>query len=561
MGTVSEKLVYLNGTKQAIKQAINEDFEVIDNNTTFREYADEISSNNAKYKDLIPKETKNATNTLDISNSAGLDKALVTQYGNTYQETTTGKNLFVGYDNMQIGFLPASGNYPTTNSSYPDARYQLIELKQGESISTSGSTSAFGRIRLIDKDTNKVAGTIIDTENDYYSSTVNYVSEFKTGTITAKKDIILGILILRSVFADNFQIEKGTTTTPYEPYTGGNPAPNPDYPQDIQVVSGDNTIKVEGKNLIGLGTQLNGYVDQSTLKFQTSPSFIGYYFETSKLPNTITFSSINGNRANVCYFDEIPALSVVAKLRSASNNNPRTITVDKTYPYVHIQFSYNNKNVTNIQIESGSSATTYDPYQSQSYAINLGDIELCKIGNYKDYIFKNTQDSPHYDNTLIEDAWYLNKQIGKVVLDGSEIGWSSRAFPDNNYLSVKRTLNNNANGGYCDNFISNNQYDVVLEHMTISKQWQECAFAILKSRLSTPNTEGFKAWLGTHNTIAYYVLATPTTEEITENNYPTLYNQLNNIKLFEGVNHITMTNESGLDVDFDITYYKDWKLD
>ena len=97
--------------------------------------------------------------------------------------------------------------------------------------------------------------------------------------------------------------------------------------------------------------------------------------------------------------------------------------------------------------------------------------------------------------------------------------------------------------------------------MTISKQWQECAFAILKSRLSTPNTEGFKAWLGTHNTIAYYVLATPTTEEITENNYPTLYNQLNNIKLFEGVNHITMTNERGLDVEFDITYYKDWKLD
>ena len=174
--STANKLTYLNDTKQAIKQAINEDFEVIYNNTTFREYADEISSNNAKYKDLIPKETKNATNTLDISNSAGLDKVLVTLYGNTYQE--------------------------------------------GE--------------------------------------------------------------------------------------------PTPDYPQEIQVVTGDNTIIV-----------------------------------------------------------------------SNSDNT-----------------------------------------QSQSYHVSLGNIELCKIGNYQDYIFKNTQDSPHYDNTLIKDAWYLNKQIGKVVLDGSE-NWNN----------------------------------------------------------------------------------------------------------------------------------------
>ena len=81
------------------------------------------------------------------------------------------------------------------------------------------------------------------------------------------------------------------------------------------------------------------------------------------------------------------------------------------------------------------------------------------------------------------------------------------------------------------------------------------------SNTSISSVKDIKNWLSTHNTIVYYVLATPTTTEITKNNYPTLYNQLNNIKLFEGVNHITMTNERGLDVEFDITYYKDWKLD
>ena len=84
---------------------------------------------------------------------------------------------------------------------------------------------------------------------------------------------------------------------------------------------------------------------------------------------------------------------------------------------------------------------------------------------------------------------------------------------------------------------------------------------VVSSDTDGQKKEKLKTWLSTHNTIVYYVLATPTTEEITESNYPTLYNQLNNIKLFEGVNHITMTNERGLDVEFDITYYKDWKLD
>ena len=532
MSNIATKLTYLNGTKQAIKQAINEDFEVIDNNTTFREYADEISSNNAKYKDLIPKETKNATNTLDISNCAGLDKALVTLYGNTYQE--------------------------------------------GE--------------------------------------------------------------------------------------------PTPDSPQEIQVVTGDNSINVCGKNLIGLGTQLNGYVDQSTLKFQTNPSSIGYYFETSKLPNTITFSSINGNRANVCYFSEIPAYQSVCALRSASNDNPRTITVDKTYPYIHIQFSYNYQNVTNIQIESGSTATEYEPYQSQSYHVSLGNIELCKIGNYKDKIakssgknklsgnfvigsidsygadFGNTNRArseyisidenttyrfsssnsniyyvPYYydesktfisfDNgwkqqsvtfttpsgtkylrilvknnntdsiTLGEitepminkgttalpyepygKVWYLNKQIGKVVLDGSENwGISSGNFYMTSISNYKRSENKPYSNYYQGTLNTDSARGITNGQIAFNKASEFNRFYLSNTSISSVND--IKDWLSTHNTEVYYVLATPTTTEITENNYPTLYNQLNNIKLFEGVNHITMTNESGLDVDFDITYYKDWKLD
>ena len=415
--STANKLTYLNGTKQAIKQAINEDFEVIDNNTTFREYADEISSNNAKYKDLIPKETKNATNTLDISNSSGLDKALVTQYGNTYQE--------------------------------------------GE--------------------------------------------------------------------------------------------PTPDSPQEIQVVTGDNEVKVEGKNLFNNNVEVkNAYVSSnigSVINYVNSTATVSYvnccYLESG---TTYTISYEKNTPASTSQRGSaiVDTNNTVLEMIPLWDNNNTSITFTPTYSGYLVCVV--DKNSTNIQIEKGSTATTYEPYQSQSYPINLGNIELCKIYTYKDRIYP------------LNGKWYLNKQIGKVVLDGSE-SWTSRAFPNNSYLSVKMTMQIGANGGFSDKFISNNRYDIVEEHLTLSSQWNEICFAILKSRLSTPDVTGFKSWLSTNQPIVYYVLATPTTEEITESNYPTLYNQLNNIKLFEGVNHITMTNERGLDVEFDITYYKDWKLD
>jgi hypothetical protein len=44
----------------------------------------------------------------------------------------------------------------------------------------------------------------------------------------------------------------------------------------------------------------------------------------------------------------------------------------------------------------------------------VNNLEYCKIGDYADQIFKNTTDSPYYDNTLIENEWYLKKKIGKI---------------------------------------------------------------------------------------------------------------------------------------------------
>lgn len=68
-----------------------------------------------------------------------------------------------------------------------------------------------------------------DVDGNYISS--SYLSTFLTPDNT-KYIIICGIKSILSVDY-KIQIEKGTSATLYEPYTGGAPSPSPDYPQEI----------------------------------------------------------------------------------------------------------------------------------------------------------------------------------------------------------------------------------------------------------------------------------------------------------------------------------------
>ena len=52
-----------------------------------------------------------------------------------------------------------------------------------------------------------------------------------------------------------------------------------------------------------------------------------------------------------------------------------------------------------------TSDTTYEPYQSQTYPINLGSMELCKIGDYQDYIAKST------GKNLLDETYYNNSTL------------------------------------------------------------------------------------------------------------------------------------------------------
>lgn len=230
----------------------------------------------------------------------------------------------------------------------------------------------------------------------------------------------------------------------------------------------------------------------------------------------------------------------------------------------------------NIQIEQSATKTDYEPYcggipspnpdypqdinvvtgtqtidiNGTSYPINLGNIWLAEVGAHQDGIKKT------------DGKWYIEKQTGKVVLDGSET-WNY-VSSDNGYfqfntpsMNVVPFDGNPATNALCDHFTPRSRWYVSTGkvNLTINLNGSYCA---IRYETYPPTAQGladFKTWLSNNKPTVYYALATPTTTEITDTN---LINQLEAIvqtELYTGQNNISNSTASpNLAGDFEITY-------
>jgi len=140
---------------------------------------------------------------------------------------------------------------------------------------------------------------------------------------------------------------------------------------------------------------------------------------------------------------------------------------------------------------------------NKQYTFNLGSIELCKIGNYADRIYKSGE------------KWYVEKKIGKITLDGSE-NWTG-SISHRFYIS-QASKGFNTTTGLCDRF----EVKALTTYNSIT--FYASNIYIYYDQIS--GTNNFKTWLSNNNVTVYGILATPTYEEITD---PTLLEQLNNV--------------------------------
>jgi len=270
------------------------------------------------------------------------------------------------------------------------------------------------------------------------------------------------------------------------------------------------------------------YIKKSTGKnlFDKSTITIGYINADGSITTNQSYATSD--------FIEIDSSLTYSK---TATNSPRVKLYDK------------DKNLISTEsisdISSFGNAGTYTiPYENAKYIRFTTRVDQEPSSIDKVMFVVGDTIPTEYEPYLPKETWYIEKQIGKVVLNGSE-HWN---YNDANQVYVVPDLVEYLRSG----FVPYSNY-YIGQNITQYSQLNNNSIAFLQSTtqnrllIKNPNYTGvtaFKNWLSTHNTIVYYVLATPTYTEITDGELISQLNALNKAKLNYGVNSITITSNN-----------------
>jgi hypothetical protein len=310
------------------------------------------------------------THLADSDNGKIMDMML---YGKSEQKQYSGDNIYYM-------------DYEDYSQTYNGVR--ITSTKFGYSV--SGTFSGTGAYTLINRYITLAPGTykmllknisalkIGLSKRDY--SAITTISEGKTDTtFTLDEETEVCLTIRYSNTTSNetneIMLTKNLEATSYEPYTGGIPSPNPDYPQEIKSVVNP-TVKVCGKNLfdskkfpiiLGRGIDTNtGNIYQTTSgKYCATEKYIPFPYSGKKI-------SFNASMSLCAYDQDYKFISSVNK------NNGR---VPSGTMYVRFDIKIEDKD--KVQIELSENTTTYEPYKEQTIQllITLNAIPVSSDGN------------------------------------------------------------------------------------------------------------------------------------------------------------------------------------
>ena len=340
---------------------------------------------------------------------------------------------------------------------------------------------------------------------------------------------------------------KGDTTQ--QTYSGKNFAPVWHSNSDVGFSTNGGATRVIGDGIV-------------TVTTSTTQSTSGVYMSKNVVVNQTNYPDLF-QEGNVCSFTIIADIESNFRFGSGSTHPTATIGTNPT----RLSFQTSNNNVefyitnktgatfiiSEFQIEKNTStATSYEPYvggvaspnpsysqtvnvvtgtqivtlsdgaMSQDYIVDLGTTELCKIGDYQDYIYKSGDD------------WYVHKTVGKSML--GNLNWTTGGT---NQSNIYRMQSNGLNGMFVHPTANSVPLTGLCTHYLATRNDEQgtygCNIGISGARtgdnifIYTPDyntsssADSFKTWLANNNVTFYYVLVAPTDIQITDS---TLITQL-----------------------------------
>lgn len=410
------------------------------------------------------------------------------------------------------GVVEVKGTNTATSFPLSDNIALPTQIKAGTEISASfvGASTGNTVFRFYNQATSQYESLSVATPNTSGTYTLtrdaDAVQLYKGGVQTNT---------YKEFSISNWQIEYGSTATAYEPYHG----------QSYEINLGKNLWGgfASGFNFNSGG--ISGYTNNAdgTISIPAgTTTATSYSCDLATATSNNRFITLKAGSYAVSGGTSDAVLQVVTS-NNALLGTSFTITSD-TKVFIRTRISSGvTMTATTIkpQIEAGSVATSYSPY--------FTPIELAKVGNYQDRIYKD------------EGKWYIEKQVGKVVLDGTE-DWKIAVTGTVNFyynlqnMGLSFVGNNHTISNLATNAtpaISNSNTN---QGMTF---YPTVAGGQLRIRYGTEmSIPDWKALLATTNMYYYYALATPTTTEITDD---TLLSQLNFLaSLYKRENNISL---------------------
>lgn len=331
--------------------------------------------------------------------------------------------------------------------------------------------------------------------------------------------------------------------------TSQNGTPTPDAPVPVKVVTGENVVKICEKNLFdkNAATQYR-YISDSNGSITYSSNNYTYAGESYIPCEPNTAYTLSGGSQYMRIAEYTSDKTFIKIVNSQTSSSPITITTGNTGAFLRVSYNDTSLGDAGIQLELGSTATAYEPYQGQSYTIDLGSIELCKIGDYQDSIYKSG------------DKWYVHKETAKVVLNGTE-NWGNGGVANTQYTDSITNYAVSENSPFSSSFsgVSNVAgAGAVPGDNTIAFINRNDVYRFYIKSSVASSVDSVKTWLSNNNLPVYYALATPTDTEITNEALITQLDNVASAPLYTGVNNITTItpNEQGtLEIKY-VTYDK-----
>lgn len=369
----------------------------------------------------------------------------------------------------------------------------------------------------------------------------------------------------------NFRITRKNEDL-FEPYTGGQPSPSPDYSQPIDVIEEDFNITSCGKNLfdynkfvsdIGTALTISGTYNKFTYKSNTSiGSSTGIFNFKGKEKVRYSFSgkvnSISANGDLKIRYTDGTSLTLYNKWDGTSLTTTFFKTTDENKTVKQIELSSYGTNtvfeLSDFMISQDLTEQPYEPYQSTTTAITLPEGQFAaKISD----IIKD-QFRMAYNESDGNYHLYLDKNVSRIVLDGSE---------DENYVYVQ---DNSVNGYSQINFqtpipninILNDGSNIICSHFKYyadanknikNEQGIRSYSSNVPFVFSVPDTiansvETFRSWLSENNVTIIYGVTNENKLDLGKVQMPLTYYPVTNV----------FTNCPLLPT-IEVAYYRDFK--